>query len=216
MKQFSLYLIILFLTSCLLLSCAYGPTYTEEELNAAVSEAEEEAYSLGYEDAYEEWYQYAYAEGYSVGEQDGYYKGLEEGYDSGWSDSNIEAVEEYYEGLCAKYGYLTYWDVCYPWRQEYIDPASHVSHLDWLCPEADHTSIIELNDDIYSDYELCSRCSHATGWCYLDLSTSAFHSSPSHLSPSTEDYIHPLVEIKLVTYDSAISNGYSPCPDCYN
>ena len=216
MKNFH-YRILPILLSLLFLTSCSKEFYTESELASSVSEARDEAYSRAYEDAYEEIYPEAFSEGYAEGEAAGYDTGYSHGREAGWEDSNVDAIEEYYEALCDKYGYMTYDMLYHPhlWNN-YVVEDSFVYHTDWCCPDFHHSStyFCASEDSISASYSQCLSCENSKTYYCLDETSGVFHAASYHLNLTTNDYISPTTVYHLVSYDAAIAQGYTPCPEC--
>lgn len=217
MKQIRIFYVILLFSSIILTACTSSQFYDEFEVEELIKEAKDEAYSRAYEDAYEEVYPEAFAEGYAEGEADGYDQGYDHGTEAAWEDANVEEIEEYYENLCDKYGYLTFDMLYYPHLlSNYIVENSAVYHTDWCCVNFDHNAnyICTTDDSIPTSYTQCTSCANSKTYYYLDENTGIFHLSNFHLDLRTDDFITPTVTYRLVSYDAAIAQGYAPCPEC--
>ncbi len=216
MKYIKKFCIVLLFLTTLLSSCTLDKVYSEYEVSELVDEAESEAYSRGYEAAYEDIYYDAFAEGRAEGEEDGYEQGYDHGYESAWDDSNIEEIEDYYERLCDKYGYLSYDELyhAYSWSK-YIVWSDFVYHTDWCCADFNHSSNYSRISakQISSSYTQCTTCADSKSYYFLDENDGIFHAS-AHLALDTDDFISPTITYQLVSYDAAIACGYLPCPEC--
>lgn len=217
---FTIIFIVIFFVLFALSTISTTERRAEEKLEERAAQFNEESDSIfedGFSTGYDEGYEYGYLEGYSKGEADGYDQGYDHGVAHAWEDSNVEAIEEYYESLCNMYGYLTYDMLYYPHLLNiYIVEGSSVYHIDWCCSNFDRTA--EYNciygDSIPEAVTLCDICANSKTYYYLDEIAGIFHLSDSHLDLRTDDFITPSITYRLVSYDAAIACGYAPCPEC--
>lgn len=127
---------------------------------------------------------------------------------------NYEMMSDYYNSLCDVYGYQTYDMIYYPEKWKYYI-SEGIVHTDWLCSHFDHNAEYcqSASSSLFEELSLCECCQNEDIY-FLDVDEKLFHASKAHLNLGTEDFIHPNVNYRLVSYESAIAANFTPCECC--